>query len=191
MAISLATLEDVADRLDRPLTDDERTRVSSFLLDVSALIVDHCGRDFRLHDDDLVRLDAVAGPELRLPRSMLPLASIHEVRWSDGSLIDDWSFSSRSLWRARGWRPPAGSRFLGIAMRASYGYEAVPSTVIAVACAEVLRWMTVQPGVTNERMGDLEVSYGATAPTQSLSAAAEHALRRYRPRITSTNARGS
>ncbi|MFD9569730.1 phage gp6-like head-tail connector protein [Streptomyces sp. NPDC059982] len=186
----LATPEDVATRINRPLTDDDTARVAAFIADVSALVRDHCSTDFALHRDDLVHLDVNAGQELRLPRFMKPLISIAEIRWADGTVIDDWVFAKGSLWRPGGWIPPPGGRFLGITVKATYGYVAVPDTVRAVTSAEVIRWLAVQPGITAERVGELEVSYGTT-PTQGLSAAAERALRRFRPRHTSRHIEGA
>ncbi|MFI6052781.1 phage gp6-like head-tail connector protein [Streptomyces violascens] len=188
---SLATIEDVAVRIGRPLTDEERPRIAAFLLDVSALVADYCGTDFQHHTDGLVPLDPIAGMELPLPRFMLPLSSITEVRWGGGSAVDDWSYSRRSLWRAGGWQPPAGGKARTLTVRASYGYPSVPSTVTAVVCTEVIRWLAVQPGVTAEKVGELETHYGTAAPTQSLSPAAEQALRSYRRRVTSTHVRRS
>ncbi|MFJ8384731.1 phage gp6-like head-tail connector protein [Streptomyces sp. NPDC094438] len=188
---SLATIEDVAARIGRPLTDEERPRIGAFLLDVSALVTDYCGTNFQRHDDGLVVLDPMSGVELPLPRFMLPLTSVTEVRWGDGTLIDDWSYSRRSLWRAGGWQPPASGKARTITVRASYGYPAVPPTITAVTCTEVIRWLAVQPGVASEKVGELETSYGATAPTQSLSPAAEQALRHYRRRVISTHVRRS
>ncbi|MFD9792336.1 phage gp6-like head-tail connector protein [Streptomyces sp. NPDC059070] len=186
---SLATTDDVAARMGRPPSDDERPRIAAFLIDVSALVVDYCGTDFRHHDDGLVQLDPLSGIELPLPRFMLPLTSVTEVRWGDGTPIEDWSYSRRSLWRAGGWQPPARGKARTITVRASYGYLTTPPTVTAVVCTEVIRWLAVQPGITAEKVGELETHYGTAAPTQSLSPAAEQALRSYRRRVTSTHVR--
>ncbi|MEU5187002.1 hypothetical protein AB0G83_07580 [Streptomyces klenkii] len=56
--------------------------------------------------------------------------------------------------------------------------EDAPS-IRAVLCSEVIRWLSMQPGVVSERVGDMEVQWGASA-TQSLSPAARDGLRRYR-----------
>ncbi|MFI6685366.1 phage gp6-like head-tail connector protein [Streptomyces sp. NPDC050485] len=188
---SLATIEDVAARIGRPLIEEEKPRIGAFLLDVSTLVTDYCGTDFQRHDDGLAVLDPVSGVELPLPRFMLPLTSVIEVRWGDGTLVEDWSYSRRSLWRAGGWQPPASGKARTITVRASYGYPAVPPTVTAVICTEVIRWLAVQPGVTAEKVGELEMHYGTAAPTQSLSPAAEQALRNHRRRVASTHVRRS
>ncbi|GAA0455790.1 hypothetical protein ABZ951_04355 [Streptomyces sp. NPDC046215] len=54
----------------------------------------------------------------------------------------------------------------------------------AVLCSEVIRWLAIQPGVVSERVGDMEVQWGASA-TQSLSPAARDGLRRYRRQLGS------
>nr|WP_229347949.1 hypothetical protein [Streptomyces sp. UNOB3_S3] len=63
-------------------------------------------------------------------------------------------------------------------------YQENAPGVRAVICGEVIRWLAVQPGVISERVGDMEVQWGA-AGTQTLSAAAREGLRPYRRRFGS------
>ncbi|MCF3100960.1 hypothetical protein IPZ58_05140 [Streptomyces roseoverticillatus] len=65
------------------------------------------------------------------------------------------------------------------------GYRDEALGIKAVICAEVVRWLAMQPGVLSERTGDVEVTYGATASAQSLSPASRAALKRYRPKLGS------
>lgn len=102
------TPEDIATRLGRTLTEDERPRVEAFICDVLALVQDHCGS----------------------------------------------------------------------------GYRETPA-IKAVTCAEVVRWLAIQPGIVSEKVGELEVNFGATAAAQSLSPASKAALSRYRPHLSS------
>lgn len=181
---ALATVEQVAARLGRSVSDEERSRITAFLTDVSALVTDVCGTDFLFHQDQAVYLDVTDGPELPLPRFMRPVQSVTKVQWADGTPVDAWAYSKGALWRRPGWQH--GPHYSPqIAVTATYGYTAVPDVVTAVVCAEVVRWLAVQPGVSAERVGDLEVTYGATAPTQGLSPAAHQGLRRYRRTVAS------
>ncbi|MEU6959420.1 phage gp6-like head-tail connector protein [Streptomyces chrestomyceticus] len=185
----LASVADVVARLGRTVTDEEEPRIAAFLDDVSALVADHCGTDFRWHDGALVQLDATAaGAELPLPRFMLPISDITEVRWASGAPVDGWTHDGLALWRPYGWTPPQGAS-RRITVRATYGYPAVPRAVVSVVCAEVIRWLAVEPGVASERVGELERHYGATAPSQGLSPAAREGLRRYRRTLVSREVR--
>ncbi|MFE4513770.1 hypothetical protein ACFRMQ_06145 [Kitasatospora sp. NPDC056783] len=109
--MTLASVEDVAARLGRPVLDDERPRVEALLDDVSVLIAEHCTGAWNPLD------------------------------------------------------PPASFR--------------------VVACAEVIRWLAVTPGVISERTGELEVQFEASAATSGLSEAAKSGLRRYRRALSS------
>ncbi|MFE7113933.1 phage gp6-like head-tail connector protein [Streptomyces sp. NPDC057654] len=186
MMTALATVADVAARLGRSVADDEQLRIEAFLADVSALVRDHCGLDFALHQDEAVRLEPVGGAELVLPHRLRPISAVHTASWADGSPVDRWFYSRGSLWRADGWVHIEGQEHeRHITITATYGYPAVPEIVIGTVCAEVIRWLAVQPGVMSERVGEMEISYGATAPTQGLSPAALAALRRYRRTVVS------
>ncbi|GGX08200.1 hypothetical protein [Streptomyces noursei] len=55
----------------------------------------------------------------------------------------------------------------------------------AVICAEVIRWLAVQPGIVSEKVGDIQVEFGTSATTQSLSPAARTSLKKYRKKLAS------
>ncbi|QLE71106.1 hypothetical protein FGW37_05360 [Streptomyces rectiverticillatus] len=59
------------------------------------------------------------------------------------------------------------------------------AVIKALTCAEVVRWLAIQPGIVSEKVGDLEVTFGSTATAQSLSPASKAALTRYRPGLSS------
>lgn len=109
MASMLASVDDVAARLGRPVPEDECPRVVAFIQDASALVEDFCKRTFE-------------GP--------------------------------------------------------------VPQIVCAVICAEVIRWLAVSPGVSSERVGDLEVEYTGASTLQTLSPASKSALSKYRRKLS-------
>ncbi|MCZ0974846.1 hypothetical protein AB0O47_02055 [Streptomyces noursei] len=60
------------------------------------------------------------------------------------------------------------------------GYREDAPGIRAVLCSEVIRWLAGQPGVVSERVGDVEVQFGATSSVQQLSPAARASLKRYR-----------
>jgi hypothetical protein len=107
----LATTDDIAARLGRPLDDGELLRVQALMDDASALVTGYCTKP-----------------------------------WDKDS-------------------PPA-----------------VFKTVV---CAEVIRWLSVAPGVILERTGELETQFGQTASTQGLSREAKSALSKYRRKVGS------
>ncbi|GAA2916993.1 hypothetical protein GCM10020221_11320 [Streptomyces thioluteus] len=182
--MTLATVEQVAARLGRVIDVQEQPRVQAFIDDVSAMVRDYCGTDFQFHRDQAVPLEPTPDLSIHLPYWARPVAGISSVRWDDGTAVDGWVYRQGSLWRSEGWRH-AVQPLASVVVTASYGYPAVPGTVTAAVCAEVIRWLAVQPGVERERVGDLEVTYGATAPTQGLSPATREALRRYRRSVIS------
>ncbi|GGW89432.1 hypothetical protein [Streptomyces noursei] len=111
----LATLDDVAARLGRLITDEEKPKVTAFLEDASAFVADYC--------------------------------------------TGTWDTAD----------PPAAFK--------------------AVVCAEVIRWLAVSPGVVSEKVGDIEVEFGAASAAQALSPAAMASLRRYRRKVGSLTLR--
>ncbi|MFD8594557.1 hypothetical protein ACFV1L_06110 [Kitasatospora sp. NPDC059646] len=58
-----------------------------------------------------------------------------------------------------------------------------PALFGAVAAAEVIRGLSVTPGVLMEKTGELEVQFGASAGVLGLSQPAKDALSRYRRRV--------
>ncbi|MEU1071553.1 MULTISPECIES: hypothetical protein [unclassified Streptomyces] len=64
------------------------------------------------------------------------------------------------------------------------GFRETPG-IKAVICAEVIRWLAVQPGIVSEKVGDIQVEFGSSATTQSLSPAARSSLKRYRRKLAS------
>lgn len=177
--MSLATLEDVAARLGRPLLQDESTRVTAFLQDVTGLIEDYCGRDMDRRQDQLLTLYSEGGSSLPVParfRTFLTAASVHQ----DGQEVTGWAYDGRSLVRAAGW--PSGP----LEMRGSWGYATTPASIKAVACSEVIRWLAVAPGIESERVGEVEVSFTGASSTQSLSSVSRTSLRPYRRRGVGT-----
>ncbi|MFF4815287.1 hypothetical protein ACFY2K_11925 [Kitasatospora sp. NPDC001309] len=67
----------------------------------------------------------------------------------------------------------------------SWDRQNPPVPFRVVACHEVIRWLSVTPGVVAERTGELEVQFQAGASVLGLSEAAKASLRRYRRSLSS------
>ncbi|WP_018564996.1 phage gp6-like head-tail connector protein [Streptomyces sp. PsTaAH-124] len=171
----LATVEDVAARLGRPISSDESPRIEAFIADATGLIEDYCGRDLDRHTDEFLTLYAQGGRCLSVPPRHLTLMSITAVKVEDQA-VTDWTFTGRQLLSDAGW--PVGP----VTVVASWGFLSSPPALKAVVCSEVMRWLAVSPGVTRERVGEVEVEFSGASSTQSLSALTRAALKPYRRR---------
>lgn len=186
--VSLITVEDVAARLGRPVSEEEIPQVQSYIDDVSALIIDACGgRDFQFHENETIALAAVRSTELPIPWKYQPTHSVEAVRFNDDEPVDDWFYSRWALHRCGGWFPAPSAHSQHISVQLTYGYKDVPAAIKAITAQEVVRWMSMTPGISQEKVGDLEVHYGSTAQTLSSSTRAD--LKKYRRRITSLSLR--
>lgn len=171
----LATVEEVAARLGRPVSAEETPRITAFLEDVTGLIEDYCGRDMSRRESQTLTLFPEGGCALAIParyRTFLSIATVHQ----DGQEVTDWTYDGRQLLHDAGWSAGA------VTVSGSWGYPAPPSSLRAVACSEVIRWMALQPGVQSERVGEVEVAFTGAASTQSLSPISKQSLRPYRRR---------
>lgn len=65
----------------------------------------------------------------------------------------------------------------------------VPDLVRAVVCAEVILWLSISPGVSRSRVGEIETDYSGASSVQSLSTAAQRKLRRWRPQLGTVSLR--
>ncbi|MFJ3634636.1 phage gp6-like head-tail connector protein [Streptomyces sp. NPDC090112] len=171
----LATADDVAARIGRPVAADETARVTAFLADVTGLVEDHCGRDMDRRSGQSITLYPEGGCVLPVPlryQTFLTVSAVHQ----DGQAVTDYTFNGRSLRRDAGWGESA------VTLTASWGYEAVPAALRAVACSEVIRWLALSPGVESERVGEVEVTFAGASSAQTLSTATRTTLRPYRRR---------
>ncbi|MFF9481398.1 phage gp6-like head-tail connector protein [Streptomyces sp. NPDC014733] len=174
----------MAARLGRPIPEEERPRVEAFLADATAFVEDYCGRTFEQHQDETFALVPVDDQQLVIPPRYLPNLVIGSVRFDQDEPLTDWSFRGQSLWRSAGW-----GRGQAVNVTGSWGYVTPPAGLKAVVCAEVIRWLAVSPGVVSERVGDIEVEFGASSAAQALSPTAMTSLRRYRRKAGSLTLR--
>ena len=177
--MALATVEDVSARLGRTVLPDETARVQAFIDDVSALVEAYCFTDFVRHTGETVTLFGVADRFLALPSWFFPNPVVTSVTVDDVEVpADEYIVLNHALYRACGWD------CLIVTVTGDWGYETPPTALKGIVCSEVIRWMATSPGVVIEKTGDLEIQFGASASSQSLSPAAVSALRRYRPSMS-------
>jgi hypothetical protein len=174
----IASITDVADRLGRPVAPEETARVSAFLADVTALVEDYCGKDLERRQEQTLEVPAAGGCVVTIPPRYQVQLSVTSVQL-DGQALTGWYLDGRNLVLDLGW--PVGT----LTMTASWGYLAIPASLRAVTCSEVIRWLSISPGTVRERTGDLEVEYAATEHSQGLSEGARSMLAKYRPRVAS------
>lgn len=180
--MSLVSVDDVAARLGWPLTSEEQVKVQALIDDCTVLVEDWTGKDFDLRTDQSFPMVGDGSCFLKLPRRVLPYIQVSAVL-VDGVEITDWVLQGQALYRELGW--PCESL---VVVTGSWGYLTPPAAVSVAITAEVIRWFSVAPGVAMERTGEREVQY-ATSPSQSLSEAAKHSLRRWHPQLGSISLR--
>ncbi|MGQ5602953.1 phage gp6-like head-tail connector protein [Streptomyces sp. EKS3.2] len=169
----LASVDDVAARIGRPIAADETARVAAFLADVTGLIEDYCGRDLDRRSGQSITLYPEGGCALPIParyQSFLTLSAVVV----DGQAVTDYTFNGRQLTRDAGWGESA------VTLTASWGYEDAPASLRAITCSEVIRWLALSPGVESERVGEVEVTFSGASSAQTLSTATRTSLRQGR-----------
>lgn len=169
----LASVDDVAARIGRPISADETARVSAFLADVTSLIEDYCGRDLDRRSGQSITLYPEGACALSIPARYQTFLTVTAVE-QDSQAVTDWTFNGRQLTRDADWGESA------VTLTASWGYEAVPASLKAISCSEVIRWLALSPGVESERVGEVEVTFSGANSAQTLSAATRTSLRQGR-----------
>ncbi|MGI5196938.1 phage gp6-like head-tail connector protein [Streptomyces sp. CA-288835] len=163
----------MAARIGRPIAADETARVSAFLVDVTGLVEDYCGRDMDRRSGQSITLYPEGGCVLPVPARYLTFLTVSAVE-QDDQAVTDYSFNGRQLVRESGWGESA------VTLTASWGYEVTPASLRAVACSEVIRWLALSPGVERERVGEVEVEFSGASSAQTLSPPTRTSLRPYR-----------
>lgn len=174
--MAFATIADIQARLGWPLTPEEETKVQAFIDDCTVLIEDYCGKDFERRTNETFQLITDVGCWLPIPRRYLPYLTVTSVAYEDGVPLEDWEYSSGGIYIYPGWLPGKLVTVTG-----SWGYTTLPAVLKTATAAEVIRWMAQTPGLVMERTGEREVEFASASSPQSLSKAAEQALKRYRP----------
>ncbi|MFC9591517.1 hypothetical protein ACFTUC_17225 [Streptomyces sp. NPDC056944] len=178
--MALVTTDDVIARLGRPATDaTEEARISAFIEDATGLVRDYCWTDFQRHTAESFEVQVEEG-RAPLASALFPGLVISSVTL-DGVGLDhaDWYVRGRTL------HVPCAADGSTLTVTASWGWSAVPATVRAAVCSEVIRWLSVSPGTVMEKTGDLQVEYAQSAYNSGLSEAARSMLSKYRPPLGS------
>ncbi|MFB7782064.1 phage gp6-like head-tail connector protein [Streptomyces vinaceus] len=169
----LATVDDVAARIGRPVSPDEHPRISAFLADVTGLIEDYCGRDMERREGEAFTLYPEGACVLTVPARLTTFLTVDAVH-QDGQALTGWTFTGRQLVREVSWGLAV------VTVTGSWGYQAPPASLRAITCSEVIRWLALSPGVESERVGEVEVTFAGASSAQTLSAISKAALRSYR-----------
>jgi hypothetical protein len=180
----LATVDDVVARLGRPVTDDaEAAKISAFLEDATGLVSDYCLTDFQQHTAETFDLRVVGGraqlAPYVFPNLVISAVTLHEDSGDRALTPDEWKVWGTYLYFLN------APELVTATVTASWGWTAVPATVKAAVCSEIIRWLSVSPGTVMEKTGDLQVEYAAAAFSPGLSEAAKSMLSKYRPRVRS------
>ncbi|MFC8099433.1 phage gp6-like head-tail connector protein [Streptomyces sp. NPDC057363] len=175
--MALATIEDVASRLGRPVPPDEIPRITAFIADVTGLIEDYCGRDVDQRQDQELILNARGGYVLPVPPRYLTGAAV-SAALVDGQAVTGWTFDGQQLVTDGTWCWPKGP----VTITASWGFPVPPAGLRAIVCSEVIRWLSVAPGIGREKVGEVEVEFTGASSTQTLSGLTRSALGTYRRR---------
>lgn len=166
----LATIDDVTERLGRPLTDAETMRANRLLMDASAQIRRYCRKDFLYHENDVLDIQG-DGSVIKLPyRPVVTVSSVIAisgrpdipdipVSWWIFNGIDEISIAESTAsgvvnlpeaWYDYGAYPGTYQ------VTYSHGYPEVPDEVVMVtanAVIAVLLAPTMAAGVIGETVG--------------------------------------
>lgn len=175
MADPLITSQDVADRLGRPLTPDETSRVNALIRDASAEVRNYTGQLITTGRSTVTL--PVTGGSVWLPQT--PVVGIVAV---NGNSVDDPDLVGNRLRELYG---------CTVTVTYDHGYAEVPDDIVAVVSAMVIRAMATDPATpmySREQIG--EYSYGlpesALARRVIVDRTDRSTLDRYRaPEITS------
>lgn len=177
---TLATPDDIVDRLGRNLNQVEAARVDALLRDGSAIIRRYCRNDFTYRENDNLIIVADAG-ELKLPNR--PVWSVEKVIWKSGFQgvldfpiswyvfdgIDKITIPSPYgsgiinlpyMWYLTAWYSDSFEVFY------TYGYHDVPNEVTAVLCTAIISELatpTMSATLASESIGAYSYSMRRTS----------------------------
>lgn len=163
----LATVEDLAVRLGRELTDDEETQMEALLADVSAAIRAYTGQEITAGTSSDVRLKT-RGDQVRLPQR--PVTAVGSV---DSMAAETLGFT----WYAGDTITLDAIDTVGwVDVTYDHGYDEVPPDLIAVACNIAMRAFgtpTEQTGMQSESIGTYSYTIGGAAAAGALGVLAD------------------
>lgn len=180
----LATLDDLAVRLGRTLSDVEETRAAALLDDASAAVRAYTGQDFT-SSETTVRLVPRNG-KIALPQR--PVTAVDSVKTVDGTdlVFTWWTGNSVTVGATSiNWFEVNGSPTQPVDVTYTHGYTTVPADIVAVVCQIVGRAMTKpadEAGFTQESIAGYSYALGAAAASGAVGMLADEkaVLDRYR-----------
>lgn len=184
MAEPLATVDDLADRMQRTLSDDEAIRADTLLRDASATVRAYCRRDFT-SGEATERLRVKRG-RVRLPRR--PVTAVESIAdmdgndltftWHAGDVID-FTITPINSFEVVPYRN--GHQWVDVTYTA--GEEAVPDVVVKIVCriaATALDTPAENAGVSQESIAGYSYSNGTIAAAGGLFSEEKRELDAYR-----------
>jgi hypothetical protein len=203
----LATVDDVAARLGRDVTEQEAIRLVPLLADASAQIRRYCRRDFLLHTDDVLILHG-HDSEILIPyRPVQSVSSVVAIGGAAGLpdvTVPWWTFDGIDTIRITQWAgiinlPEAwvtdADAYPGTyRVTCTHGPDEVPDDVVMVAAnaaLSVLTAPTAAAGVIGESIGpySYRLERGGGGVSVALSAADLALLKDYRGTVRTLQAR--
>lgn len=167
---ALATDVDVALRFGRDLTDDEKPRINTLLLDASARVRREAGGQLITKQTTTVRLPVRRG-QIDLPQ--YPVVAVTAVKNDAGSDITvQWSAPSSWIYVGSVDRfdlePFYGSQYGNQYLNVTYthGYDPIPDEIVGLVCQMAGRAFGVSPesaAVTSETLGAYSYAIGGAA----------------------------
>lgn len=211
----LATTDDVAAILQRPLTATEITTATRLIALASGMVRRYTRQDLTAATGDVITLAGTWGHTIMLPQR--PITAVASVvvnganpAYAPWKLIDDeiviltGSFQpdyGSSLWGGTGLWGPAGS-YIGpqatgaswqgpqatVTVTYSHGYAVIPDDIVNEVAGMAALQMSSPVGINSEQIGGYQVAY-ARSPVggMSLTAETKSVLNFYRKRNASVS----
>lgn len=162
----LATLDDLAGRLGRDLTDEEEARAGALLDGASARVRAYTRRKLSFIEDDQVVLRGL-GREIRLPNHPVhAVTSVSPLGCGGTPSSVGWCWDGST-------RVTADVYASAYQVTYTHGHDPVPDDIVDVVCAVALRSLLSPspiPGMVSERIGayNYQLQQGAGAPGASV-----------------------
>ena len=177
---TLATPDDVVDRLGRNLNQVEAARIDALLRDGSTIIRRYCRQDF-VYETDMAEILAADAGEIKLPNR--PVWNISSVTWQSGnpSIMDlgiNWYvfdgidkitipspyesgvINLPAMWQDVGWYSDSYEVVY------SYGYNDPPNEAVTVLCTAIISELstpTMSATLASESVGAYSYSMRRTS----------------------------
>lgn len=181
----LATIDDLADRMQRTLSDNEAIRADALLRDASASVRAYTRCDFLAATGDTVRVRVKNG-KARLPNGpVTAVSSITDMNGNDltftwyGGDVIDLTATPLNVWEINGWS--TSQQWLDVTY--DHGYSTVPDEVVKIVCriaATALDSPAEDAGTQSESIAGYSYTRGVVAAAGGLFESEKAELDAYR-----------